>query len=89
MSVLECWNLNFQTEAIFADNFAVFADNFAIFADNFAILADNFPKFADYFDIEAKLSANMASVWICGVQHSGVSAGLVDVWFKEKLEQII
>jgi hypothetical protein len=43
----ECWNLQFQTEAIFADKFALFAENF--------------PKFADNLDIKGKLSANMAT----------------------------
>ena len=47
---LECLNLQFQTDAIFADN----------------------------LDIEGKLSANMASVWACWVQHSGDFAGLVN-----------
>ena len=35
--------------------------------------------FADNLDIKGKLSANMASVWTwTGVQHSGVSAGLLE-----------
>jgi len=36
---LECLNLQFQTEAIFA------------LAGNFAIFTDNFPRFADNSDI--------------------------------------
>ena len=59
----ECWTPQFQTEAIFADNFP-------------SKLSSNLEKFSANI---TKLSANMAVVWNCRLQHSGVSAGLIDI----------
>ena len=33
----ECWSLQFQTEAIIADNFVIFAENFTKFAEDLDI----------------------------------------------------
>ena len=55
----ECLNLQFQTNAIFVDNYSIFADDLQKFTDNLT--------FREIF-------ANMASVRICRFQHSGVSA---------------
>jgi len=51
----ERWTLQFQTEAIFADIFPQFVDNFFLMIKLSAIWE--------------KLSANMASVWNCRLQH--------------------
>ena len=59
----ECWNLQFQTEAILADNFSKSADCL----DNKGNLSVN----------QGKMSANKADVWNCRVQRSRVSAGLM------------
>ena len=58
----ECWTLQVQTEAIFANSLPYMSK-----------LSANLEKYSANM---AKLSANMASVWNCRLQHSGVSAEL-------------